>query len=398
MRIHTCTPAPLLTRDMPDHAFFSRDMGLTCYALRERGAESRVIMLDAPDVKVHPDVIRATLAQLEDPAWWRAHEADGVVLGAWASPKYTPIARAIKQSGAKVIVRCDSGVPYSQWQWGIRWAYYFNYWVQRYRGRSPVYSAAQAMVKTAAFYIPGVYEKRVVEHLCHADLILNETPDGVAWLKALLNRYGHHHIAARVSYVPHPVAGSMVCDGDPVKERRMLAVGRWDTPQKNAPMLIRVLGDVLQAHPEYTAHLFGNPTDPLTALLRNVPSAARDRIHVHGGVPNAELSKEYKRSRILFMPSRSEGSSVAGEEALAFGCTVVGSHHVACLRNFVSKNTGTLSRRYSARHMATALKTEILAWEEGLRNPAHTAALWAAEVSARTVADTIWNVCARRRG
>jgi hypothetical protein len=89
------------------------------------------------------------------------------------------------------------------------------------------------------------------------------------------------------------------------------------------------------------------------------------------------------------MPSRSEGSSVAAEEALVCGCSVVGGAHIFCMRNFVSKNSGTLGRRYSVKGMAEALTTEILAWDGGLRDPACFAAQWETEVSQRAIVKTI---------
>jgi glycosyltransferase involved in cell wall biosynthesis len=127
-------------------------------------------------------------------------------------------------------------------------------------------------------------------------------------------------------------------------------------------------------------------------LLASVPDAVRSRIHIRGMLSNEELVAEYQKGRILFMPSRSEGSSIAAEEALACGCSVVGGAHIFCMRNFVSKNTGTLAGRYSTKGMAEALSAEIRAWEENLRDPEWSSALWYQEVNKVTVTMRILSI------
>ena len=112
MRILTATPKAFLTANESDSSFFSRDMGLTCRALREAGVESQVVMLEGPEARAHPDVIRGSRSDLESADWWARLNPDAVVLCAWAAPRYTPIARAIRESGAVLIARCDSGEPY----------------------------------------------------------------------------------------------------------------------------------------------------------------------------------------------------------------------------------------------------------------------------------------------
>jgi hypothetical protein len=257
MRIFTCSPKPFFPMGMEEWIFFSRDMFLQCLALRQMGHESMVVLLDGPKAQKHSDVIRATAEQLVDPVWWKQFNLDAVVLGAWAAPKYTPIAKAIKEAGVKVIVRCDYGDCYSQWQGSLWWPWYRNYLYSRYKGKGLLYACLFSAVKTAAFYIPAVYEKKVLEHLSHADLIMNETPESTRFLKALLIRYRRADLAARVLYVPHPVAGTMGYSSETEKERRIIAVGRWDNYSKNAPLLIRSLSKVLDAYPKYEAHIFG---------------------------------------------------------------------------------------------------------------------------------------------
>jgi len=394
MKVFTVAPFAFLQTWHPDSHFFSRDMGLTCYALRELGVESQVIALHGPTTKEHSDIIRTNSENLCDSEWWKAYQLDGVVLGAGAAPIHTPIARAIKESGAKLIVRCDCGAAYSQWQQSLWRSLYINHLGPCYAGKSIFYSWLYSLAKTPWHYCPSVYEKRVYEHMSHADLILLETPEGVRLTKERLCRFGRADIAARIQYVPHPVSGSMEYNTSIQKEKRIIAVGRWEDYSKNAPLLIKSLAIILDRYPDYEAHVFGSGDDRLHQLKNGIfKTNVKNRIFVHGKIPNAQLGKEYLRSRIFFAPSRSESFNIAGAEALSGGCSFVGSGHIFSFRNFVSKNSGMLARTYTAKRMAEALSIEIIAWGEGLRNPERSSFLWRQEVAASTIAKQIASVC-----
>jgi glycosyltransferase involved in cell wall biosynthesis len=350
-----------------------------------------VVMPDAPDAKQHPEIVRTTIAEMESPNWWKKYELDAVVLGAWAAPRYTGIARAVQNSGALLIIRCDSGVPYSQWQKTPWKSFYDNYLSFRYRGRGWGRSGALSLLKTAAFYIPAVYEKKVIEHLACAGLILNEAPEGVRFLKALLCRYGRPDVAAKVNYVPHPVAETAGYSEGDGKERRIIAVGRWDSYQKNTPLLMKTLRRVLGDFPDYEVHIFGRGERALEKYRESVPKAIKARIHIRGEIAHAALEMEYRKSLIFFAPSRSESFNIAAAEALSCGCSFAGSGHIFSFRNFVSKNSGTVARHYTVNGMADALTTEVLSWNEGRYDPVRLSRLWRFEFSCGTVAQLILN-------
>ena len=389
LKIYTSTPRAFLPSHLPDSVFFTRDMGLTCHALRARGAESMVVMPDGPSAKKHPDIIRTDLDCMSDADWWRAHELDGVVLGSWALPRFTPVARAIKESGAKLILRCDSGSPYSQWQSTPWEVLYRNYLVPRYRGKSAPHALVQSMIRTVVGYHPGYLVRKVVEHMTYADVILNETPLGVRALRNLLYRYGGGELAGRVVYAPHPVNCGKTSRATYAKKRKIIAVGRWNSYQKNTPLLMRSLLRVLAEHPKYEAHLFGAGEEACRNGLRGADSQVADRIHIRGIVSNEALQPEYASSQIFFAPSRSESFNIAAAEALCEGCSVVGSAHIFSFQHFVSRNSGTLTQRYSVQGMVQALNTEISAWGKSVRDPVAIASAWHAECAASKVAAQI---------
>lgn len=104
MKWYTCTPVPF----KGDHTFFSRDSGAFCKAFQRIGLESRAIMPTPVQEGDDPDLIRTEYANLEDAAWWKSLGIDGLVLYAWGTGKYLPIARSIHDAGIFLVVYMDS--------------------------------------------------------------------------------------------------------------------------------------------------------------------------------------------------------------------------------------------------------------------------------------------------
>lgn len=389
MKIYTACPKPFFQEWMLDSYFFSRDMGLTCHALREAGIDSRVVLLRGPTTKEHPDIIRADLADMENPAWWREHALDAVVLGAWAAPSFTPVARAIKESGARLIIRCDNGGPYSQREKGFRRSWQEHYLDARYDQRGLLFSSALAAIKTPLFYVPALFDRRVVEHMSYADLIMNETPEGVAGLRSFLARVGRHDIAARVLYAPHPIKVAISRVNLTRKKPQWVAVGRWDSYQKNAMLLLDTLRTALVQHPEHTAVIVGKGESGVMATIDNWPLSLRDKVKVTGPMPHDALAVEYARSQVVLAPSRSESFNLAVAEALCHGCTLVGSGHISSFRYFASRNSGTLASSYTLNAFLDALNVETQAWENGLRDAVSVAKYHTAEFAPQHVTSLI---------
>jgi hypothetical protein len=79
--------------------FFARDSGLLCKGFQAVGVHSKAIMPGpSMDGDLVADLIRTDYCNLEDPAWWRSLDAEGVVFYGWGSGKYVKIARAIRQA------------------------------------------------------------------------------------------------------------------------------------------------------------------------------------------------------------------------------------------------------------------------------------------------------------
>src|SRR5690606_19663012 len=103
---------------------------------------------------------------------------------------------------------------------------------------------------------------------------------------------------------------------------------RWESHQKNFPLMLKVLNGVLQQHPDWTALLLGTlPRNGAKALSRLGDVA--ERIVLGGSRPHAKVCEELSRSRIFVMTSRTESFGIAAAEALCCGTSVVGPAHIA---------------------------------------------------------------------
>lgn len=387
LKIFTCSPRAFMGVGVEPHFFFCRDMGLQSLTLRKLGAESRVVLLKAENNQEHPDILRASMKEMESAAWWKQHKLDAVVLGSWARADLTPIAKAVSESGAKLVVRCDTGGSLTQRYDSFRDALRMNYFYLEPRVPNAAARGATALAQTALHAVPAYRDKKLYEHLKYADCVAIETPDGAENLGKLMAHYGHQE--NKVRYIPHLVSDDMRYVPAVGKQKQIVSVGRWDSYQKNTPFLIECLIQVLEKHADYEVHLFGTGQEVLSELLTGTSESILERIHLRGIVKQEVILEQFQTAQIYFMPSRYEGSSVAGQEALCCGLSVVGSSHVGCIRNFVSKQSGTLAGQYSVQVLTQALNNEIGYWQSGRRNASQISNEWTAECSASAVSNKI---------
>ena len=169
------------------------------------------------------------------------------------------------------------------------------------------------------------------------------------------------------------------------RERRgLVAVGRWDDPQKNAPLLARALRRYLDdAGDERDApvHIFGAGGEEHFRALRGLyPNV----IH-HGPQHPPVLAEALAGSRSIVFSSRWEGSPHAGCEALAMGATIVGTP-IPSLRSWSEGGAyGRVATAHRAGPLARAIADEQAAWRRGERDPANIAAVWRDRSSGRGV-------------
>lgn len=386
------TAIPLPWREDP--AFWEREAGVLCLGLRANGVEARFVTLGEPKLYDDRPLINGTAEQWKDPAWWKQWGAEAVVLYSWAAPAFEPMARAIKASGSRLIVRMDSdGISSPRVAfWRFLSVQYFG---ARDAGKS--LPPLRAVVSTLLFrFVPRFWDRPLLQHLGHADLILIESPIACQRLLRLFRSLKREDIADKVCTMPAQIRDEFIYDPAIPKQRRILAVGRWDATQKDAPMLVRVLGAVLAQAPDYTALVAGAGEEGLRQLLAQLPATVRDRIQIVGRQTHRQLWQLYQESQMLFFPSRYEGFPNAAAEALSCGCSIVGPARIASLNYCASHSSGTLAFRRTGHDLADALGAEVAAWRDGEREPRAISAHWHPRVSARSVAARIMEKLAAR--
>lgn len=354
---------PMEFRDVPE--FWQRDAGLVCLGFRAIGVESKFIALGATSPRDNLPLILANREQAEDAAWWRQRQPDGVVL--WAAHRVDAIARAIKAAGARLVVHLDTD-GYCSPRAGF-WSY-LRGTADAFRadGRRPAWLLAA--LKTFLYHwIPQLHDHGFQSLAATADLLTINSPLAEQRVRRLFAQWGKSNLAEKVNLIPSPLALDATYDPGVAKQPQIVAAGRWQSYQKDAPKALRVLWRVLQAHPGYSALMIGSGVEMLERSRARLPAGTQARIKLAGYLTRAELLQSYRHSQIMFVSSRFESLNLAAVEALACGCSVVGWGQIASLAYLASASSGTTASSRADADYADALSAEIAAWQRGERQP-----------------------------
>jgi len=385
MRIFTFTPADF-------HPFpYSRDSGLTARGLQALGVESKVVLFGARRSDDDPDTIRITWDQACSADWWRQWQLDAVVSYSWAQPRHAPLLRAMRAADLRIFLRLDCGEALLTPR--IEPGAYLRRTFNGYRdlGHTALVAALAALAKTAVNLSPSYYLKPLMDYFALADALGVESPLGAERLVQAIGIAGRRELIERVHTIGHPVADYMRYAGEP-KAKQIIAVGRWESFVKNAPLLLASLGQVLTQRPDYTAVICGSGAERLHLLARRLAPEVQGRIQILGPVANEALPAHHGRSQLMVVSSRWESFNIAAAEALCCGCSIVGPHRIGSMRWFAADDCGTTAATYDLPGLTAALLREIKAWEEGRRKPERISALWRERVAAPSVARQIVQV------
>ncbi|MCY3968419.1 MAG: glycosyltransferase [Acidobacteria bacterium] len=194
--------------------------------------------------------------------------------------------------------------------------------------------------------------------------------------RRFLRKAGAAGRAERVHVAPLAI-NRVFCEfPDLERERRgLVAIGRWDDSQKNAPLLARALHRYLAGADDdrgQPVRIFGpGGEDHFRDLCARFPNV----VH-HGPQHPPVLAEALAGSRSIVFSSRWEGSPHAGCEALSMGATIVGTP-IPSLRSWSENGAyGRVASSHRAGPLAQAIAAEQEAWRRGDRDPASIAAVW----------------------
>ena len=366
-----------------DGAFWNRDGGLVCLGMRMLGVDARFVALGEPGERHDVPLITCTLEQMREMEWWKRRGVTGVMLNAWALPCHEPMAAAIKAAGIKLVLMLDNEGLVSPHVWPWRYLRQ-KYYTEKEGGKW--FPAGRALLKTAAGSL-RMRHAGILRHLEHADLIVLPSPVAMQRYGEYLRAMKRPDLVSRLRFAPYPVIKEMTYSSVMPKRQVIIAVGRWQSLQKNTPLLIRVLEAVLLAHRQYSARIVGSGPDVVEKLVQRISADCRPRIEIVGRVEHQKLPAHYQGSQIFLCTSRYESFLIAAGEALCCGCSVVGDAGIASLPYLTALDSGTTSCNSSFDKLRDAVVAEINAWQAGERDPVRISQAWQERLHADRMAE-----------
>jgi len=313
-----------------DQLFWHRDLGLLTKAFRDLGHDAYLVVHPAVDplskiknstskIPEEP-VLWASPSQVRDKEWWKDHHPDLVILGLWTRPKYDPIRRAALLATPRVIERADSD--------GMRTASCglltyakrrFDYFRDRtFRWPSPLSILASTFYSFASILATPWIEYRLRKTLRLLPSILVETLPATLLWKSLARRLGAD--PEKIHHVPHPIQTD-IFKFDPTvpKKNQIISVGRWDSYQKNLPLLLKTLCSFLDKNPTWTSLVIGS----------GLPSKSpHPQITFLPPLPPPDLTRCMQESKVFLSSSRYESFGLAAAEAATCACAIVGPSEI----------------------------------------------------------------------
>lgn len=351
----------------PSQLFWHRDLGLLTQAFCELGHEARLAVhpLDPGSGPSQPEdprepVLWVSKQNVRDSAWWRQQNPDLVILGLWTRPKYDSVRRAALAATPNLIERADSdGMRIASCGLKTYARRRFDYFRDRTTGWPTLISTLVSFLYSATSVLATPWlERRLARTVSLIPHLMVETPRAADLWQNLCLRL--RVSTCRVQQAPHPIQSSLFqFQPDDQKMNRVIAAGRWGSYQKNLPALLGALGEFLRQSPDWEAEVVGSGLPHRSHL---------DRCHFFPAEPPSLLAQRFRTSKILLFSSRYESFLMAGAEALAAGCSVVGPISLVSADYFCSLVAGR-SASQGPVSLGSLLLAEKKAWSQGRRNP-----------------------------
>jgi glycosyltransferase involved in cell wall biosynthesis len=334
-----------------------------------------------------PRLIRTNFSNLCDPFWWRSHSTDAVIFFSWAMPQYTPIASAIKASGAKLMVFLDSAGFWSPWSNGLEW--FKVQWDACRRKKGLAIGVLRYSASIGRSLIPTAFDRPRLTHMDLADVVTVTSPLVLQRTQRYAQVYGFDSLSDKIHRLPLPVSTHMRY-ANQQKRKRVICVARWfpeDWPEKGPRLLLESLAVFLNARPDYEAMIVGRGA----SSLRNAPfypsGLGGRNLQLIDYLPNSELPPLLAGSNISLCSSFHESYHIASFEAACCGCSIVAlqSPDLPALQ-FLAVTDGTLASEETPLAFAQALLNEAAMWDRGFRTADSISLRWQKETHAEKVA------------
>lgn len=324
-----------------------------------------------------PVAIAPNQGALSDPGFYRSLDAKAAIIINWLG--MPDVVAAAKAGCGKLIALADSdGLVGVRVHPGAT----FSRMVYQHTDRL---TKMRAAVYWLRLYVrgPQVLDQPVLQSCGHADRVVVCDPVAAENLQVFFKSYRREDLSAKLACVPYPVDECFLNNHVRARRSRMVvAVGRWDDPQKDAPLMCKGVQRYLDRGGQCEFAFVGPGGENAFGRLRSKCKAVR----VCGVIGPTQLADLMNESRILLLASRWESGPLVLFEALARGCTVVGPASIPGVQSALSAGPyGAVFKHRSARAIAAALEQEMAAWDAGSRDPEAIATRWRPQFEPRNV-------------
>jgi glycosyltransferase involved in cell wall biosynthesis len=365
----------------------TKDPGLIPLGLNRIGCNTHMITVQKSELCAYNSpfsIMTSDKERFREINFWRRVDADIIICYTWLNRAYNPILAAIGASRKKVVVKADSdgriGYPVIPRQ-------------SQSLVKSPFRNAWQRV--GFRFLFGSFMAARRAEQIRMANAILIESPKALDNVSMFFKYWRQPNLVSSFHFIPNCVSDDITSALLRKKKNVVVSVGRWKDPAKNTPMMLRCSNKFLRDNPGWRLRLVGEGQTLLQNSISRWQSNLRERVEILGPVPHSRMAQVLGESRILFMPSRWEGSPIVASEAACMGCTVVGTPLESL--DFLAADgfSGTLAESFSHRDLVRALELDARRHEQGAYDPAEIASHWRAKFCMHDVAKQIYELLTR---
>ena len=318
------------------------------------------------------------LDSLCDPDTWRALGADVAMIITWH--RMPAVLEAIRRAGTRVLAIADTdgqiGLRVHPWPTLEKIISYADGWSGK--ARCVKYWLGRYLREAAG----ADEDEEYLASTRNSDAVVVASSEARHHLLRFLAHRDAAHLGRRVVTVPYTIAPEhLSCPLPESRDDRLIAIGRWDNPQKNAGLLAGALAVFLAARPATEVVIFGAGGDRWFA-----PLAERFVSFSYRGLqPPDEVARALSTSRAVVISSRWESGPLVALEGLALGATIVGTPIPSLVSWSENGRFGTVAKSSRPAALARALSHETDAWDEGRRDPELISRHWRSRLEPRTV-------------
>jgi glycosyltransferase involved in cell wall biosynthesis len=301
--------------------------------------------------------------------FWREVGIDAAIMFTWLG--YSQELKALREAGVKVVNRADSDGAYD-----------FRLFARdKYRQIVAPIKAPVSRLRMLKAWLHSYFiqHRPILDALIasaeNSDVIAIETGTARDRLIRTFRQCHRADLIERIIVSPHLIAPDILSVPLPErKSKKIIAIGRWNAHQKNAPLLYAALNGFLARHPDSQITIIGIGGEEAFHGLRNNHKMAT--IVCTGAIPRDAMKSMIADSRILILSSRYESFHIAAHEALCLGATVVGPPVIPLPDICGAGNYGTMAPTFHSVDLMNALECETAKWDSNIRDPAHISSFW----------------------